>query len=73
MIASNIFRGIGSLFTDLLFLPFNWLRTSVAKGDFGWWISNAVNWFFLAVLLVLFAYWMKESRRFAKEGTEDKA
>tara|TARA_R110002049_G_scaffold74988_9_gene193186 strand:+ start:236 stop:457 length:222 start_codon:yes stop_codon:yes gene_type:complete len=73
MIASNIFRWIGSLFTDLLFLPFNWLRLTVANADLGWWISNAVNWFFLLVLLVLFAYWMGESRRFVKEGTEDRA
>ena len=73
MIASNIFRWIGSLFTDLLFLPFNWLRTSVAHADLGWWISNAVNWGFLVVLLVLFAYWMGQSRKFVKEGTEDRA
>jgi hypothetical protein len=73
MIASNIFRWIGSLFTDLLFLPFNWLRTSVAHADLGWWISNAVNWGFLVVLLVLFAYWMGQSVKFKREGTEDKA
>ncbi|MDB4497646.1 hypothetical protein N9254_09270 [Flavobacteriaceae bacterium] len=36
-------------------------------------MANAVNWFFLGVLLVLLAYWMKESRRFVKEGTEDRA
>lgn len=72
MIASNIFRWIGSLFTDLLFLPFEWLRTTVANADLGWWVSNAVNWCFLGVLLVLFAYWMAESRRFVKEGTEDR-
>ena len=73
MIASNIFRWIGSLFTDLLFLPFEWLRLNLATADFGWWISNAVNWLFMLVLLVLFAYWMKESRKFVKEGTEDRA
>ncbi|PQJ68634.1 MULTISPECIES: DUF6341 family protein [Polaribacter] len=73
MIASNIFRLIGSLFTDFLFLPFNWLRTSVAQADLGWWISNAVNWGFLVVLLCLLAYWMKESLKFQREGTEDKA
>jgi len=73
MIASNIFRWIGSLFTDLLFTPLNWLRNTVAHADYGWWISNAVNWGFLVVLLVLLAYWMKESRRFVKEGTEDRA
>ncbi|WP_297806355.1 hypothetical protein [uncultured Polaribacter sp.] len=69
MIASNIFRWIGSLFTDLLFIPFNWFR----KGDFDWWSANTVNWFFLVVLLVLFAYWMNQSVQFKKNGTEDKA
>ncbi len=69
MIASNIFRWIGSLFTDFLFIPFNWFR----KGDFNWWSANTVNWIFLAVLIVLFWYWMKESAKFLREGTEDRA
>ncbi|MEN8834498.1 MAG: hypothetical protein ABF265_00615 [Polaribacter sp.] len=73
MIASNIFKWIGSLFTDILFIPFRWLRLEVATADLGWWISNAVNWGFLVLLLVLFAYWMKESKRFLDEGTEDRA
>ncbi len=70
MIASNIFRLIGDFFSWAL-TPFEWIRTSLAHADYGWWISNGVNWMFLAVLLVLFAYWMKESRRFKKEGIED--
>ena len=73
MIVSNIFKWIGSLFTDILFIPFRWLRLEVATADLGWWISNAVNWGFLVLLLVLFAYWMKESKRFLDEGTEDRA
>lgn len=73
MIASNIFEWLGSLFTDVLFIPFTWLRLEIATADLGWWISNAVNWGFLVVLLVLFAYWMKESKRFLEEGTEDRA
>ena len=73
MIAGNIFKWIGSLFTDFLFLPFQWLRLNVAKGDGGWWSSNTINWLFLVVLFVLFAYWMKESAKFLKEGTEDRA
>ena len=59
MIAGNIFRGIGSFFTDFLFLPFDALRLSIAKSAGGWWTSNVVNWVFLVILLVLFAYWMK--------------
>ena len=73
MIASNIFKWIGSLFTEYLFEPFNALRLDLALREYGWWISNGVNWLFLVVLLVLFAYWMKESKRFVKEGTEDRA
>ena len=73
MIAGNIFRWIGSLFTDFLFLPLEWIRNQVATQELGWWISNAVNWGFLVVLLLLFAYWMKESKRFFNEGTEDRA
>ncbi len=73
MIVSNIFRWIGSLFTDILFLPFQWLRLQLATAEFGWWTSNIINWLFLVVLIVLFAYWMKESKRFLDEGTEDRA
>ncbi len=73
MIAGNIFKWIGSLFTDLLFLPYEWLRLDLALSDLGWWTSNAVNWIFMLVLLVLFSYWMKESAKFLREGTEDRA
>lgn len=73
MTLNNIFSWIGSLFTDFLFLPFKWLRLEIASADSGWWISNAVNWGFLVVLLLLFAYWMKQSISFVKNGTEDKA
>lgn len=73
MTAFNIFQWISDLFTEVLFIPFNTLRLEVATGSYGWWTSNAINWAFLGILLVLFAYWMKESRRFVKEGTEDRA
>ena len=69
MIAFNIFTWIGELFTEVLFVPFNALRL----GDTNWWSSNIINWIFLAVLIVLLWYWMKESRRFVREGTEDRA
>jgi hypothetical protein len=68
MIASNIFRLIGDFFTWVL-QPFDALRL----GDLSWWASNVVNWVFIVIGLVLFAYWMKESKRFQKEGIEDSA
>lgn len=72
MIAFNIFKWIGELFTDILFIPFNSFRF-MARESFGWWTSNTINWLFLLILFVLLGYWMKESRRFIKEGTEDRA
>ena len=73
MIASNIFRWVGTFFTEVLFLHFQWIRTQIATKELGWWISNIVNWGFLLVLLILFGYWMKQSKKFLDEGTEDKA
>lgn len=72
MLGLNIFRLIGDLF-QLLLTPFQWLRTEVAKGDAGWWTSNLINWLFLVVLIVLLGYWMAQSLKFKREGTEDKA
>jgi hypothetical protein len=73
MVDFNIFIWIGDLFQNYLFAPFNMLRLDVATSSGGWWTSNGVNWLFLFVLIALLSYWMKESRRFVKEGTEDRA
>ncbi|WP_435261110.1 DUF6341 family protein [Tenacibaculum sp. nBUS_03] len=72
MLGLNIFRLIGDFF-EFILTPFKWLRLEVAKADAGWWTSNLINWVFLLVLIVLLAYWMKESLRFKREGIEDKA
>jgi hypothetical protein len=66
MIANNIFKAIGDFFTDVLFPPLHGL-----KGLDDWWVSNIINFGFVVVFLVLLGYWMKESLRFKKEGTED--
>ena len=66
MIAGNIFRLIGDFFT-WAFKPFQALRLN----DLSWWSSNVVSWTFIIIFLVLFGYWMKESKRFQREGTED--
>ncbi|MBE7629369.1 DUF6341 family protein [Tenacibaculum piscium] len=72
MVGLNIFRLIGDLFTFIL-QPFKWLRLEVAKQDAGWWTSNAVNWVFVFILILLLGYWMSQSLSFRKNGTEDKA
>ena len=72
MLAFNIFKWIGEFFTEVLFQPFNMIR-QIAQENMGWWKANLVNWIFLLILLVLLWYWMKESQKFIKEGTEDRA
>jgi H+/Cl- antiporter ClcA len=66
MIANNIFRVIGDVFTNGLFAPFNALKDAD-----NWWISNIPNFVFIAIFFVLLGYWMNESVKFKKEGTED--
>ena len=73
MIALNFFTWIGDLFKNVLFVPFNNLRLELATQEGGWWTSNAINWVFLFVLIILLAYWMKKSRKFLEEDTEDRA
>jgi len=68
----DIVKLIGELF-EILFIPFKWIRLTLAKSDGGWWTSNAINWFFLVILIVLLAYWIGQSLKFKREGTEDRA
>jgi len=68
----DIVKLIGELF-EILFIPLKWIRLTLAKSDGGWWTSNAINWFFLIVLIVLLAYWIGQSLKFKREGTEDRA
>jgi hypothetical protein len=69
MIAVNIFRLIGDFFKWLFSISFDLLRLN----DLSWWASNGVNWIFMIIFLFLLRYWMKESYKFKREGTEDKA
>jgi len=53
MIAFNIFKWIGELFTDVLFMPFNTIR-AIAMQDFGWWKANTINWLFFCLSFLFF-------------------
>ena len=66
MIANNIFKFIGDLFTNGLFKPFDVLRNTD-----NWWVSNIVNIVFVLVGFALLVYWLNESVKFKKQGTED--
>lgn len=53
----SFFEGIGSLFTDFLFVPFHALRELELTN---WWLANAVNWLFIIICSVAMVYWIKQ-------------
>jgi hypothetical protein len=63
----SLFEGIGSLFTDVLFVPFHMLRELELTN---WWLANALNWFFILICCGAMVYWLKQLRIF-KNNNED--
>ena len=53
----SFFEGIGTLFTDYLFLPFHWLREEELTN---WWLANALNWIFIIICTAAMIYWIKQ-------------
>lgn len=66
----DFFEGIASLFQDVLFIPFNILRKDLQPES--WFAANGLNFVFLLIGFVLFAYWMRQLKIYSKtEDTKD--
>jgi hypothetical protein len=65
----DFFYAIQDLFVNVLFAPFDALRTLALKS---WTWSNIMSWIFLVIGLVAFVYWMLELKKFNDNGEEDK-
>ncbi|MDN6280625.1 MAG: uracil phosphoribosyltransferase [Psychroflexus sp.] len=65
----DFFEAIQSLFEDVLFIPFDALRTLEAST---WWGANTLNWLFIAITFVAFIYWMLQLKGFDDEKEERK-
>lgn len=65
MITNNIFRAIGELCTNVLFIPYDFFRSLD-----GWWISNIINGILISIGFGLFFYWLIQLQKFRKAGTE---
>lgn len=63
MIANNIFRAIGSFFTDYGFSIYDSFRFTN-----GWWASNIVNTILILIGFVAMFYWLNEMNKYAKAG-----
>lgn len=53
----SFFEGIASLFTDFLFLPYDYFRTLELTN---WWGANIINWIFIIICTAAFVYWVRQ-------------
>ena len=66
MIVLSIFEAIGSFFTNIVFAPLHVMRHMDS-----WWGSNVLNLIFVLIGFAFFFYWVGQSFKFKREGTED--
>ena len=65
----TLFEGIAWLTEEILFLPFDALRSLELDN---WWFANILTWLFIIIGFVAMFYWLKQLRIFDEEGTERK-
>lgn len=66
----DFFYAIQDLFVDILFIPYDALRTLELDS---WWGANTISWIFIVVGLAAFIYWMKELKSINDNNEEDKS
>ena len=57
MMVKDFFYSLGWLFQEVLFLPFDLLRSIQLDN---WYIANIVTWTFILIGIVGAAYWLKK-------------
>lgn len=62
------FEGLGSLFTDFLFIPLDFFRRLELKN---WWTANIITWMFIIICISAFFYWMKQLKIYKDNHTDD--
>lgn len=66
----DFFYAIQDLFVDILFFPFDALRSLELEN---WWSANIMSWLFTVIGLVAFVYWMIQLKGFNDNNEEDKS
>ncbi len=66
----DLFYAIQDLFVDVLFAPYDALRTLELEN---WFAANTVSWLFLIIGFVAMLYWMKQLKMFNDNNEEDKS
>ncbi len=66
----DFFYGIQDLFVDVLFAPFDALRSLELES---WFSANIMSWIFMAIGFVAFTYWMLQLKKYNDNGEENKS
>lgn len=61
MISNNFFRALADFFTEILFVPYDAIRSID-----GWWASNLFNTILFCIAFGLFIFWMGQLQKFRK-------
>tara|TARA_B100000614_G_scaffold261986_1_gene293557 strand:+ start:6732 stop:6965 length:234 start_codon:yes stop_codon:yes gene_type:complete len=65
----SFFESIAWLFENILFIPYESLRSLQLDS---WWAANLVSWIFLLIGVIASIYWIYELRLSDKRGEERK-
>lgn len=65
----DFFEGIASLFTDILFIPFDALRDLEYES---WFLANIMNWIFIIIGFAALVYWMLQLKKFNDNNEENR-
>jgi len=61
MISNNFFRALADFFTEVLFVPYDAVRSMD-----GWWVSNFFNAVLFFITFGLLIYWLGQLQKFRK-------
>ena len=69
LVVKDFFYTIAWIFEEILFLPFDFLRTLQFDS---WVLANIMSWGFLLIGLIGVGYWIRELKKFDDNGEENR-
>ena len=69
MALTDVYSAIEDFTLNVLFAPLDALRALELES---WFAANALNWFFMAICITAFVYWMLQLKGFNENNEEDR-
>lgn len=65
---TEFFKGISWFFENVLLVPYDLLRSLELDS---WWGANAINFIFIIIGMIAFAYWCKQLKMYQDADDEE--